>query len=86
MKNKYYALTKEETIQAFYSFFESPEYYQTQSVSWAYEKLYERKQSGHTLFVVTARKKPHEQQTRKRVETHYPWIFSDYLFMNIPAS
>ena len=76
-------MTKEEAIQTFYSFFESPEYFQTQPVSWAYEKLYERKQAGHTLFVVTARKKPHEGQTRKRVETHYPWIFSDYLFMNI---
>jgi hypothetical protein len=76
-------MTKEDAIQMFYSFFESPEYFQTQAVSWAYEKLYERKQAGHTLFVVTARKKPHEQQTRKRVETHYPWIFSDYLFMNI---
>ena len=75
--------TKEETIQAFYSFFESPEYYQAQPVSWAYEKLYERKQAWHTLFVVTARKQPHEAQTRKRVETHFPWIFSDYLFMNI---
>ena len=30
---------------------------------------------------MTARKKPHEEQTRKRVETHFPWIFSDYLFM-----
>ena len=78
-------MTKEEAIQTFYSFFESPEYFQTQPVSWAYEKLYERKQAGHTLFVVTARKKPHEEQTRKRVEMHYPWIFSDYLFMNIPT-
>ena len=76
-------LTKEDAIQTFYSFFESPEYFQTQPVSWAYEKLYERKQAGHTLFVVTARKKPHEAQTRKRVETHFPGIFSDYLFMSI---
>ena len=76
-------LTKEEAIQTFYSFFESPEYFQTQPVSGAYEKLYERKQAWHTLFVVTARKKPHEEQTRKRVESHFPWIFSDYLFMNI---
>lgn len=76
-------LSKEEAIQTFYSFFESPEYFQTQPVSWAYEKLYERKQAWHTLFVVTARKKPHEPQTRKWVETHFPWIFSDYLFMNI---
>ncbi len=76
-------LTKEDAIQTFYSFFESPEYFQTQPVSWAYEKLYERKQAGHTLFVVTARKKSHEAQTRKRVETHFPGIFSDYLFMSI---
>jgi len=76
-------LTKEEAIQTFYWFFESPEYYQTQPVSWAYEKLYERKQQWHKLFVVTARNKPYEEQTKKRVETHFPWIFSDYLFMNI---
>jgi len=76
-------LTKQEAIHAFYSFFESPEYYQAQPVFWAYEKLYERKQSWHTLFVVTARNKPYEWETRKRVETHFPGIFSDFLFMNI---
>ena len=76
-------LTKDETIDAFYWFFESPEYMQIQPVSWAYEKLYERKQAGHTLFVVTARNRPYEELTRKRVETHFPWIFSDFLFMNI---
>lgn len=74
-------LTKEEAIQLFFSFFESSEYYQCQPVSWAYEKLYVRKQAWHKLFVVTARKKSHEEQTRKRVETHFPWIFSDFLFM-----
>ena len=76
-------LTKEDAIKTFYWFFESPEYYQCQPVFWAYEKLYERKQQWHKLFVVTARNKPYEEQTRKRVETHFPWIFSDYLFMNI---
>jgi hypothetical protein len=74
-------MTLEEAINLFFWFFESPEYYLAQPVSWAYEKLYERKQAWHTLFVVTARKKPHEEQTRKRVEAHFPWIFSDYLFM-----
>lgn len=76
-------LSKEETIQAFYWFFDSPEYYETQPVFWAYEKLYERKQQWHILFVVTARNKPYEEQTRKWVEMHFPWIFSDFLFMNI---
>ena len=76
-------LTKKEAIQAFYSFFESPEYREDQPVSWAYEKLYELKEAWHKLYVVTARNKPYEQETRKRVETHFPWIFSDYLFMNI---
>ena len=74
-------MTLEEAINLFFSFFESPEYYQCQPVSWAYEKLYERKQQWHKLFVVTARKKPHEELTRKWVEAHFPWIFSDYLFM-----
>ena len=74
-------MTLEEAIGLFFCFFESPEYFETQPVSWAYEKLYERKQLWHTLFVVTGRKKSHEEQTRKRVETHFPWIFSDYLFM-----
>jgi len=75
-------LSKEEAIQTFFSFFESPEYFQTQPVFWAYEKLYERKQAWHKLFVVTARNKPYEAQTSKRVETHFPWIFSGFLFMN----
>ena len=74
-------ITLEQAVNLFFSFFESPEYYQCQPVFWAYEKLYERKQQWHKLFVVTARKKPHEEQTRKRVETHFPWIFSGYLFM-----
>ena len=74
-------MTLEEAINLFFWFFESPKYLQTQPVSWAYEKLYERKQAWHTLFVVTGRKESHGEQTRKRVETHFPWIFSDYLFM-----
>ncbi len=75
-------MTLEEAIHTFHSFFESLEYWQTQVVSWAYEKLYERKQQWHKLFVVTARNTPYEEQTRKRVEIHFPWIFSDFLFMN----
>lgn len=75
-------ITLQEAVDLFFSFFESSNYRQTQTVSWAYEKLYEWKQAWHTLFVVTARKKAHEDQTRKRVETHFPWIFSDFLFMN----
>ena len=74
-------LSKEEMVQAFFSFFESPEYYLCQPVSWAYEKLYERKHAWHKLFAVNARKKPHEELTRKWVESHCPWIFSHYLFM-----
>ena len=75
-------VTLEESINLFHSFFESPEYYELQPVFWAYEKLYERKQAWHTLCVVTARNNPYEERTRKRVETHFPWIFSDFLFMN----
>jgi hypothetical protein len=74
-------ITLEEAVSLFFWFFESQDYYKTQPVSWAYEKLYEWRQAWHKLFVVTARKKPHEDQTRKRVEAHFPWIFSDYLFM-----
>ena len=75
-------MTLEEAIKLFFSFFESEEYRETQPVSGAYEKLYELKESGHKLYVVTARDKPFEKQTRKRVETHFPWIFSDFLFMS----
>lgn len=74
-------LSKEEMLNVFFSFFESPEYHLCQPVSWAYEKLYELKQAGHKLIVVTWRKKPHAELTKKWVETHFPWIFSDYLFM-----
>lgn len=75
-------MTLEDAIKLFFSFFESEEYRETQPVSGAYEKLYELKEAGNTLFVVTARNKPFEEQTRKRVETHFPWIFSDFLFMS----
>ena len=75
-------MTLEDAINLFFSFFESPEYRETQPVSGAYEKLSELKQSWHTLYVVTARDKPFEEQTRNRVETHFPWIFSDFLFMS----
>lgn len=72
----------DEAVDIFYSFFESGEYYLTQPVSGAYEKLYERKHQWHKLFVVTWRPKPYEQVTKQWVENHFPWIFSDYLFMN----
>ena len=75
-------MTLEDAISLFFSFFESPEYRETQPVSGAYEKLSEFKQAWHKLYVVTARDKPFEEQTRKRVETHFPWIFSDFLFMS----
>lgn len=76
-------LTKAEAIQAFNWFFDTPEYFQTQPVSGAYEKLYERKSAWHTLFVVTARNTPYEEKTREWVGTNFPWIFSDFLFMNM---
>jgi len=75
-------ISKEEAVHAFYSFFESAEYLQTQPVFWAYEKLYERKKQWHNLFVVTWRPSRYENVTRTWIETHFPWIFSDYLFMN----
>lgn len=76
-------MTHEESMLVFNSFFRSSDYLLTQSVSWAYEKLSQRKDSWHELCVVTARPSEFEQITRQRVETHFPWIFSDFLFMNI---
>jgi len=75
-------ITLNEAVQIFYSFFESEEYSLTQPVSGAYEKLYEWKQQWYKLFVVTWRPKPYEQVTKQWIELHFPWIFSDYLFMN----
>lgn len=72
----------EEAVKIFYSFFESSSYPLTQPVSWAYEKLYLRKEQWHKLFVVTGRPKPYEEITKQRVEKHFPWIFSGFLFMN----
>ena len=75
-------LTQKETVDVFYSFFDSEEYYQTQPVLWAYEKLYERKQQWYNMFLVTARAQPYEKKTKEWVEKHFPNIFSGYLFMN----
>lgn len=74
-------ITSKEAVKLFFSFFESQEYWQTQPVFGAYEKLYELKKLWCDLYVVTARSKMYKSQTKKRVETHFPWIFSDYLFM-----
>lgn len=71
-----------ELFKLFYSFFESEDYWLTQPVSGAYEKLYERKKQWHKLFVVTWRAKPFEKETKEWIENHYPNIFTDYLFMN----
>lgn len=75
-------ITSDEAVALFYDFFASSEYRETQPVLWAYEKLYERKQAGHILSLVTARPTIYESQTKKWVETHFPGIFSDFLFMN----
>ena len=75
-------LTKDEAILAFNWFFESPEYFQTKPVLWAYKKLRERKNAWHTLFVVTARHTPYESRTKDWVNANFPSIFSDFLFMN----
>ena len=75
-------LTPSETVNIFYSFFDSEEYYQTQPVVWAYEKLYERKQQWYKMFLVTARAQPYESKTKEWIESHFPNIFSWYLFMN----
>ena len=56
----------EEAVKIFYSFFESEEYHLTQSVSGAYEKLYQRKEQWHKLFVVTGRPEPYEEITMGR--------------------
>jgi len=76
-------MTHEDALSAFYSFFATPDYQLTQPVSWAYEKLSQRKDAWHELYVITARPSEFEQITRQRVETHFPWIFSDFLFMDI---
>ncbi len=76
-------MTHEDSMQAFNSFFRSPDYLLTQPVLWAYEKLSQRKDAWYELYVVTARPFEFEKITRQRVETHFPWIFSDFLFMNI---
>lgn len=79
---KKFWLTKEEWIDIFFSFFDSPEYFKTKAVNWAYEKLKEIKKSGHKLAVVTARDEKFKKQTIEWVNQHFPEIFDDFLFMN----
>lgn len=75
-------ISAEDATLTFYSFFKSSDYRLTQPVLWAYEKLYERKQSWCQLYVVTARPSEFAEITKSRVNQHYPNIFSDFLFMN----
>lgn len=69
-----------QALQIFDCFLSSSQYFQTQPVPWAYEKLNERRNKWYKLFVVTARNEKYKDVTIKWVETYFPWIFSDYLF------
>lgn len=75
-------ITKEEWIRIFFSFFDSEKFYDCKPVKWALNKLRSMKEKGFKLIVVTARATQFEKQTKKWVEDHFPWIFSDFLFMN----
>ena len=75
-------ITKEEWIRIFFSFFDSEKFYDCKPVKWALNKLRTMKEKGFKLIVVTARATQFEKQTKKWVEDHFPWIFSDFLFMN----
>ena len=75
-------MTKEEWIEQFFSFFDSDEFFQTKPVEWALEKLKELKEEWNELYVVTARAEQFKDKTINRVNTHFPWIFSGFLFMN----
>ena len=75
-------ITKEEWIEQFFSFFASDDFFETKPVEWALKKLKELKKQWHRLYVVTARAEQFKERTIERINIHYPWIFSDYLFMN----
>lgn len=75
-------LTKDEGIHLFFSFFDSPEFYNTKPVKYAYETLTKRKKEWNKLIVVTARAEQFQEQTIKRININFPNIFSDFLFMN----
>jgi len=75
-------MTKEEWIEQFFSFFASDEFFETKPVEWALKKLKQLKSDWNKLYVVTARAEQFKDKTIKRVDIHFPWIFSWFLFMN----
>ena len=75
-------ITKEIGIEQFFWFFASDDFFKTKPVKWALKKLKELKKQWHNLYVVTARAEQFKDKTIERVNTHFPWIFSGFLFMN----
>jgi len=75
-------ITQEEWVNLFFSFFATDDMLKIKPVKWAKEKLAELKNAWHKLVVVTARAEQFKERTIKRININYPWLFSDYLFMN----
>jgi uncharacterized HAD superfamily protein len=75
-------ITQEEWVNLFFSFFATDDMLKIKPVKWAKEKLTELKNAWHKLVVVTARAEQFKERTIKRININYPWLFSDYLFMN----
>ena len=75
-------LSKEEAIHTFFSFFDTPEFFNCKPVKGAYEKVKQLKDNWCKLCVVTARPENIEERTRKWIDKFFPNIFSDFLFMN----
>lgn len=79
-RNDHVHLTDQEAIILFDDYFASPFAETAPAVQGAKEKLFQLKNDGHQLIVVTARNDMGRKITYKQLELHYPDIFSDVIF------
>jgi 5'(3')-deoxyribonucleotidase len=76
-----YGWTKEENLQEVFDFQQSEYFPHIQPVIWALPVL-ERLKIDHELYIITSRQDYIQEQTRLRVDTHYPNIFENIYFTN----
>ncbi len=73
--------TREEVVAKVYDFHKTPYFANIQPTEWALPVL-QRLKKDHELYLITSRQDSVKEQTKLRINTYFPDIFSDLFFVN----
>lgn len=74
--------TREEIMDKVHDFHKTPYFKNIKPVEWALSVLQRLKSEWHQLYLITSRQDYIEEHTKKRIQKHFPNIFSDFFFVN----